>query len=224
MSEKQLSKVAWLALFGALTLIAPFLYAMSDPSFWFVILPSHISEAAMLIVVGCLVAGFRLPKGMNKARMEAISALMVVLWFFLQVWVWANSTVDWTSISVYTAVFWGLTIAEVYLAHAFFTGKEIVKWKLNWGVDVSLAILLLASITKIGINIFNFTLPVVITSPSTVDLLWGIAVFLMTLGYILPQSGYDKKLVLLEPAGLLLAAYIVFAMTTASTSPLLAFV
>lgn len=150
--------------------------ALYDP-----LLPLHVAEVLMFVVLG-----LELSKDYTRGK-AIISFFMVLLWFFAQAFVWTDQ--------VQPLYLWGVLLIQGFLTFLYFSENKHYIWRRQGGGDFAYAGLYLIAM---------FALAKLLVNLASWAALWGLAVLLACLGYLLPRHGYEGDLGVLSPAGTVL--------------------
>ena len=194
MNEKELESIPWFTLMGALSLLGLLIHSSDTMNFVSTLLPTYFTEFLLFAALGLELAGLTGKRFNEPGRHTLITSMTVTMLI--------NQAIHWFLPSASKMILtWGSAAAQLFLAYRFFTGQEL---GLGFDVplDVSLGLLAVFSVGKIVNN--------VVLSPL---FLWGVAVLLVCLGYLLPRHGYrGRSIQFLPVAGTLLGAWVALTM------------
>lgn len=165
MSLKSLEEIPWFAVVGVVLLASMFINAPAN--IMEAELPRYLTQALLYIVLG-----WAFLKGYTKQGFTVF--LMAGVWLLMQILCWAGIG------SSLSASLWLLCIAQVGLTYAFFTNYPIKFAGVGGGSTWSYAALWVIFLFAVG----KLWISVAYGTQSVQTPLWGIAILLLSSGYI----------------------------------------
>jgi hypothetical protein len=190
----KINNIPYYAIAGILLLVSMFLYTLSNSGFWTFILPTYATEALLFLALG-----FAFWTSFKKSGFTVF--LMSLVWLLNQIF-------NWTGLSsigmALTFAAWLLLLVQAGLTGFFFMDKPIkfFDFQSNAWPYASGFILLVYGFAKMYLD-FVFATPIM-------WLIWGMAITLITFGYIIRTKSADGSAAL-QILGLLLAVVSAFA-------------
>ncbi len=185
-----LDDIPWFAIVGAAILASFFMYKITVTDFSSYILPIYLTEALMFIGFGYAI----LRKHENAGGFTIF--LMAMMWLMNQILTWSGAG---SSINL-----WILCGLEILFSASFFLNKPLLKYFSTKGKEWTYAgywLIFIFAVAKVWIN-YTLALPFGF---------WGIAVLLVSFGYILQpvKKEYGGIMALI---GTLLALFVALAL------------
>lgn len=164
MSLKDLEKIPWFAVAGALVIVNLLMVSQST-DFMSVVVPSYLTQAFLYIALGY---------GFLRGHVEQgfTVFLMAGVWLLTNILLWSNVA--------NVALLWLFFIMQLALIYMFFTGQNI-KFAGIGGITWTYAALWVVSLFGLGKLIIGLSSGMTLAQLP----LWGLGILLMSFGYII---------------------------------------
>jgi hypothetical protein len=190
----KIQNIPYYAIAGLLLIVSMLLYTLSNAGFWTFIFPTYLTEALLFAALG-----FAFWTSFKKSGFTVF--LMSLVWLLNQIFNWTGlSSIG----SALTFAAWLLLLVQIGLTGFFFMDKPIkfFDFQSNAWPYASAFILLIYGFAKMYLD-YVLVLPVM-------WLIWGMAITLITFGYVIRTKSADGSAAL-QIFGLLLAVVSAFA-------------
>jgi hypothetical protein len=163
-SLKDLEKIPWFAVAGALVIVNLLMVSQST-DFMSVVVPSYLTQAFLYIALGY---------GFLRGHVEQgfTVFLMAGVWLLTNILLWSNVA--------NVALLWLFFIMQLALIYMFFTGQNI-KFAASGGITWTYAALWVVSLFGLGKLIIGLSSGMTLAQLP----LWGLGILLMSFGYII---------------------------------------
>jgi len=189
-SLKSLEKVPWFAVLGVLVILN-MLIAQQTPDFMEVVVPAYLTQAFLYIALG-----YAFMRGHTEQGFAVF--LMAGVWLLTNVLVWSAQASSWL---------WLFFLIQLALIYMFFTGKKI-RFAGSGGITWTYAAIWLVFLFGLAKFILGLSSGLTLAQIP----LWGLAVLLVSFGYIVEPVEKEWSTPL-QVVGCLLALISAFTLT-----------